>query len=606
VTPATTSRIETFAVPLEVKQLEDDGAFRGLAAVFGNVDRQGDVIEPGAFDRVGGSEVPILANHDPTAVIGKGRLQPTADGLMIDGRLNLETQAGRETLSNLKFGAISGLSIGYNKRDFRIERDGVRRLLDLDVPEVSVTPFPANDRARVTEVKAVRREDADRFFVFEEGRREDLGDEEPDLAERNEPGASPFVLLVTDEEAGKTSVDQLGVVERREAVAAAASRAEREKSETLRVLVARAVGQRATDGGSEAVFQEVAAFRFRPEEEASSEPEGAKRRDTARPASEIEFSGAEEVAWADVDKSLAAFVAAFGTEDEQGATVSDLSPETRGEIAARTLLGDAGGETAEDIVSVPVVNPATDNLNRGGLNAARAAARGARGADLPDADGVFRVAGQLLEDNFGDEGEEDEMALSDEFRETLQAVVVGGAKERLGRKCDCPSATLPDSDRALLQEVRDALGGLAEADDGAKAGREDWSFLDGRKGQSLGSALEDAIDALVDDDTPRSEIIQRMADATGEPDAARGAGGQLTPSTVGQIVRGEINCPPNSRLEAFASVLGVSVDTLRSAAREDGCEFSELDEDEDEQMAAVDELLDEMKSWAQARAGRES
>jgi len=142
-------RIDRFRRRREVKA-EEDGTFTGLAAVFGNRDGQGDIIEPGAFDRTVRErpEVPILANHDITQVIGLGRLSVTSRGLRVVGRLNTEVQAARETLSNIRFGAVSGLSIGYNKRDFKRDRNG-RRLLDLDVKEVSVTAFPANDLARV-------------------------------------------------------------------------------------------------------------------------------------------------------------------------------------------------------------------------------------------------------------------------------------------------------------------------------------------------------------------------------------------------------------------------------------------------------------------------
>lgn len=125
-----------------------------------------------------------------------------------------------------------------------------------------------------------------------------------------------------------------------------------------------------------------------------------ERRPTARPASDLEYSGTEETAWGDVDKGLAAFVAAYGTEAEQGAAVPDLSDSTKAAIAARTILGDATAESADDLIAVPVVNPATNRLNRGALNAARAAAGGARGADLPDADGIMAVTGTLLSDEF--------------------------------------------------------------------------------------------------------------------------------------------------------------------------------------------------------------
>lgn len=114
----------------------------------------------------------------------------------------------------------------------------------------------------------------------------------------------------------------------------------------------------------------------------------ANRLETARAAGSIQYSGTEETPWGDVDKSLTAFVAAYGTAEEEGASVADLSADTKQAIASRTILGDAGADTASDLISVPVVNPGTDNLNRGALNAAASAAGGGRGSSLPDPEGI--------------------------------------------------------------------------------------------------------------------------------------------------------------------------------------------------------------------------
>ena len=39
------------AFKLEIKSISDQGIFKGLASVYGNVDLGGDVVEPGAFAR---------------------------------------------------------------------------------------------------------------------------------------------------------------------------------------------------------------------------------------------------------------------------------------------------------------------------------------------------------------------------------------------------------------------------------------------------------------------------------------------------------------------------------------------------------------------------
>jgi uncharacterized protein len=138
---------------LVLKSLDEaTGEFEGLAAVYGNVDNQGDRIEPGAFAGDDGREIPLLWNHkgDP---IGVGKLEDSPEGVKLKGRLLLNTTAGREAYERLKAGAARGLSVG-----FRLLKDAaegaVRRILAGAIAEVSLTPFPANPAALVTAVKA--------------------------------------------------------------------------------------------------------------------------------------------------------------------------------------------------------------------------------------------------------------------------------------------------------------------------------------------------------------------------------------------------------------------------------------------------------------------
>ena len=92
------------------------------------------------------------------------------------------------------------------------------------------------------------------------------------------------------------------------------------------------------------------------------------------------------------------------------------------------------------------------------------------------------------------------------------------------------------------------------------------------KGESLGNFKNKRINQMAgDDEKERQVIIARLARESG---SARGAG-TITVSTVNQIIRGEINCPPLTRLEGFAKVLGVSLVAIRRAAERDGCDYSE-------------------------------
>lgn len=54
--------------------------------------------------------------------------------------------------------------------------------------------------------------------------------------------------------------------------------------------------------------------------------------------------------------------------------------------------------------------------------------------------------------------------------------------------------------------------------------------------------------------------------------AAASAGG-ISVGTFQQILRGDIECPPERRLTGFARSLNVSASSLRSAATSDGCTY---------------------------------
>ena len=141
---------------LRLKQVEDDGTFTGHAAIFGNIDAYGDVIEPGAFTKTlkERPEVPILWYHNPYEPIGlSGSLVEDDKGLKVSGHLNLDVQRARETHSLMKQRAVRGLSIGYEAIKAPIEKN-VRHLREIALWEFSPVVFGANDLALIEAVKA--------------------------------------------------------------------------------------------------------------------------------------------------------------------------------------------------------------------------------------------------------------------------------------------------------------------------------------------------------------------------------------------------------------------------------------------------------------------
>lgn len=154
--------IKHIACSLQVKALSGDGVFSGYASVFGKVDHQNEDVAAGAFTRTlkqwqkQGQQPAMLWMHDPTQPIGIWVVvREDANGLYVEGRLALRTQKGGEAYELLKLGALTGLSIGYRIVSSRVDATRkVRVLTDVDLFEISLVTFPANEAARVSEVKS--------------------------------------------------------------------------------------------------------------------------------------------------------------------------------------------------------------------------------------------------------------------------------------------------------------------------------------------------------------------------------------------------------------------------------------------------------------------
>ncbi len=143
---------------LQVKSLDNTGRFAGYASVFDVVDSQKDIILRGAFaytlkGRVG--EIKMLWQHQQSEPIGVfERMFEDSNGLYVEGRLLLDVAKAREAYALLKEGAIGGLSIGYSPIKYRMhEKTGVRMLTEVELWEISLVTFPANEAAKITVVK---------------------------------------------------------------------------------------------------------------------------------------------------------------------------------------------------------------------------------------------------------------------------------------------------------------------------------------------------------------------------------------------------------------------------------------------------------------------
>jgi HK97 family phage prohead protease len=151
---------ETKFARADLSEVEADGSFCGYASLFGEADLNRDIVAPGAFlrslARRGAAGIRMLFQHDPAAPIGVWEeVREDARGLFVRGRLMTEVAKGREVLALMRAGAVDGLSIGFRTIRGRTDaKTGVRRLLEVDLWEVSVVTFPMLPAARITRVKA--------------------------------------------------------------------------------------------------------------------------------------------------------------------------------------------------------------------------------------------------------------------------------------------------------------------------------------------------------------------------------------------------------------------------------------------------------------------
>jgi len=153
---------------LRARRSGEAGWLEGYAAVFGNVDADGESVRRGAFaktlrERLPAGRIALMIRHvrdggDALEVVGRVTRAVEDDvGLWIhaDFGSDATSQAARGKVLE---GLVTGLSIGYVPlagREVVIEGRRVRELTEVKLLEVTLTAFPANDLAEVTAAKSL-------------------------------------------------------------------------------------------------------------------------------------------------------------------------------------------------------------------------------------------------------------------------------------------------------------------------------------------------------------------------------------------------------------------------------------------------------------------
>lgn len=156
--------LERMNPAFQIKSIQADGTFSGYGSTFNNVDLGRDIVMPGAFDKTlnehaRAKTMPgMYFSHDVREPIGEWHTMATDEkGLLMEGQIwvGKGIPKAEQTYLMLKSNGPKGLSIGFYAKWEIDEGRKVRKLKEIDLKEVSPTPFPMNTRAVITSVKSL-------------------------------------------------------------------------------------------------------------------------------------------------------------------------------------------------------------------------------------------------------------------------------------------------------------------------------------------------------------------------------------------------------------------------------------------------------------------
>ncbi|MBK2124608.1 HK97 family phage prohead protease, partial [Fangia hongkongensis] len=130
----------------------------GYSSTYGNADRDGDVINKGAFDESLCSEKPIaLWQHDQSQPIGIANVVSDNKGLNTELLLPKNDQfVNSRVIPQLEIGAVKSFSIGMSIPKSGISyKNRLRYIEKAFLREVSLVSIPANPKAIIESIKSV-------------------------------------------------------------------------------------------------------------------------------------------------------------------------------------------------------------------------------------------------------------------------------------------------------------------------------------------------------------------------------------------------------------------------------------------------------------------
>lgn len=151
-------------IDFEVKEVTEDDDyfyFEGYGSTFDNEDRVGDIMVRGCFlNSLSMHGMPMLLwqhrQDEPVGIYTEAK--EDSQGLFLKGKMpKADSLVGGRIMPQMKVGSVKTLSIGFTVDQGGSEwKDGIRLLKKVTLWEVSLVTIPANPKAIITGVKAVK------------------------------------------------------------------------------------------------------------------------------------------------------------------------------------------------------------------------------------------------------------------------------------------------------------------------------------------------------------------------------------------------------------------------------------------------------------------
>lgn len=213
---------KTLSLTVDPGSVDEQGIFEGYASVSGNVDSDGDIVMPDAFRAtlntgMAKDGVPILLLHnDQRLPVGRSlELEEDEHGLRIRAQI-ADTTDGLDARKLVRNGILRGLSIGYIPTRAETGADGARRLYEVELLEISLVTWPANELATVTGYKSVK------------GGTESMSDTEEKPGKPEKPKET--------EKAAQIDIDSLSKEEARELIRRLRDKFEPDDDDTIEII----------------------------------------------------------------------------------------------------------------------------------------------------------------------------------------------------------------------------------------------------------------------------------------------------------------------------------------------------------------------------------